>query len=172
MKIISDLSVTLVDALSGWGLRECTEKYPGIQVPADVSQRTILGMEIVLRHVPQLIARILTAEPLAPTDPRGAFRALFDPEDVDNLLLHDGRQLADYPIDEEVRRRVETPDFSPIVCTVQVAKNDPGYFIGKFVIFDGWHRSAAWLIRTAHGHSQRLTADVIRTIHPLIHPTA
>ena len=172
MKIISDLSITLVDALSGWGLRECTSKYPGIQVPADVSQRTILGMEIVLRHVPQLIARILIAEPLAPTDPRGAFRAQFGPEDVDNLLLHDGRQLADYPIDEDVRRRVETPDFSPVVCTVQVAKDDPGYFIGKFVIFDGWHRAAAWLIRTSQGHSQRLTADVIRTIHPLIHPTA
>ena len=83
MNILDD-SLRLIDALSGWGLRECV-KYPEVQVPSDESHRTILGMEVVLRHVPELIARILLAELLAPTEPRAVFRAEFGLEDVDKL---------------------------------------------------------------------------------------
>ena len=164
MNVLDD-SLRLIDALAGWGLRECA-KY-GFHVPADADQRTILGMEFVLRHVPELIGRILFAEPLGPTAPGGVFRADFGLEDVDDLLLHNGCPLADYPSDDEARYRVGAPDFSPIVCAVQVAKDDPRRQIGNFVIFDGWHRSAAWLIRAREGHSERLTADVIRTMRPL-----
>ena len=169
MNILDD-SITLIDVLSGWGLRE-RKKYPGIQLPTEASQRTILGMEIVLRHVPELIARILFAEPLSPTEPRAVFRAEFGLEDVDKLLFHNGVALADCPSNEHVQRLVQTPDLSPIVCTVQVEKDEPDRLVGRFVIYDGWHRSAAWLIRARRGRPERLIAEVIKTKRPLMRLT-
>jgi hypothetical protein len=59
-------------------------------------------------------------------------------EDVDKLLLHSGVALADYPSDEHVQRLVKSPDLSPIVCTVQVEKDEPDRLAGRFVIYDGW----------------------------------
>ena len=162
----------LVDALAGWGLRE-SKKYPGIQV--DAEQRIALGVEIVLRHVPHLVASILLAQPFDPTEPRGVFRADFGPEDVDELMLHNGKPLTEVEQATKarhVRSLVETPDITPIVCAVQVAKNDIERPSGPFVIYDGWHRSAAWLIRMREGRPYRLIADVIRTKHPLIHVKA
>ena len=93
MNILDD-SITLLDVLSGWGLREC-KKYPEIQVPS--GQPTILGTEVVLRHVPKLIARILLAEPLDPAKLRGTFRADFGLEDIDKLILHCGVALTAAP---------------------------------------------------------------------------
>jgi len=162
---VLDASISLVGALSGWGLRECV-KYAEIQVPSDETQRVILGMEIVLWHVPELIARILIAEPLSPTEPRGVFRAEFGLDDVDKLLLHSGVALSDYPSNEHVQRLVQTPDLRPIVWTVQVEKDEPDQLVGPFVIYDGWHRAAAWLIRARRGRPDRLTAEVIKTKRP------
>jgi hypothetical protein len=64
---------------------------------------------------------------------------------------------------------VETPDFSPIVCTVQVAEDGTDHLVGPFVIYDGWHRAAAWLISTREGQPYRLNAKVIKTKRPLVH---
>ena len=163
--------IKLVDALSGWGLREVAcGKYPEIQVPSDESQRTILGMEVILRHVPELIARILLAEPLDSTKSRGIFRAEFGLEDLDKLVLHSGVPLAavDGSGNDYVRRLVETPDFTPIICTVQVAEEDTDHLVGPFAIYDGWNRAAAWLISVHEGRPYRLTAEVIKTKHPLV----
>jgi hypothetical protein len=169
---ILDDSITLLDVLSGWGLREC-KKYPELQVPS--GQPTILGTEVVLRHVPKLIARIFLSEPLDPAKPRGTFRADFGLEDIDKLILHCGVALTAAPANcfdnEEVRRLVETPDFTPIVCTVQVADDDTDHLVGPFVICDGWHRAAAWLISTREGQPYRLTAKVIKTKRPLVQLT-
>ena len=162
---IIDPSITLVGVLSGWGLRECV-KYPEIPVPSEESRRTIFGMEVVLRHVPELIARILLAEPLAPGEPRAVFRAEFGLDDVDKLVLHSGVRLSDYPSNEHVQRLVRTPDSRPIVCTVQVDKDEPDRAVGPIVIYDGWHRSAAWLITARRGRPDRLTAEVIKTKRP------
>ena len=164
-------SIRLVDALSRWGLRELAlGKYQGMQVPEDENERTSLGMEVVLRHVPELIARILLAEPLDLSQPRGVFRADFGWEDIDKLVLHSGVALAavDGSGKDYVRRLVETPDFAPIVCTVQVAEEDTDHLVGPFAIYDGWNRAAAWLISARAGRPYRLTAEVIKTKRPLV----
>ena len=67
-------------------------KYPGIQVPSDESQRAALGLEVLLRHVPALLARILLAQPLDPDEFGGAFRA--EVNDPGMLRLHSGQWLA------------------------------------------------------------------------------
>jgi hypothetical protein len=130
-------------------------------------------MEIVLRHVPELIARILLAEPLDHIEPGGVFRADFGPEDVDSLVLHSGEALAKYvrcldgASKEYVQRLAETPDLAPIVCTVQVAEGDTDRFVGSFAIYDGWHR-AAWRIRAEEGRPYPLVAEIIKTKRPLV----
>jgi hypothetical protein len=159
---ILDPSVRLIDALSGWGLRE-TVKYPGMEVPSDDSERTMLGMEVVLRHVPELIARLLLAEPLGVTEPCGVVEVDFGSEESDKLYLCNGMSVVTYTewygTDEHVRRLVETPDFRPLVCAVQVDEQDTG----PIVVYDGFHRAAAWLIRAHEGTPYRLAAYLIKT---------
>ncbi len=164
---ILDPTIRLIDALSGWGLREAALKY-GMEVPSDESQRTMLGMDVVLRHVPELIARILHAEPLGVAEHRGVLKVDFGPEES-NLLLHNGATLAEYIGQlnaKYVRTLVETPDFAPLVCTVQVAEDDTDLLVGAVVVYDGWHRAAAWLTRVHEGSPYRLTAHLIKTKHP------
>lgn len=62
---ILDSQISLVGALSGWGLHEVQVGKCRVEISSDAAQREVLGMETVLRHVPELIARILLAEPLA-----------------------------------------------------------------------------------------------------------
>lgn len=152
--------IRLIDALSGWGLREATCKY-GMEVPSDESQRTMLGIDVVLRHVSELIARILLAKPLGVAEQRGVLRVDFGSEESDKLYLWNGTPLATYTDwvskDETpehgqyVWRLVQTPDRAPLVC-----------------VYEGWHRAAAWLTRTREGLPCRLTADLIKTRRPLL----
>jgi hypothetical protein len=158
MKIIRP-SIRVVDALSGWGIREATNswKYPaGVELPTDADEQIIFGTEFVIRHVPQLIAGLLCAEPLDPLESGGAFRADFDAEDVNKLFTLYGDPLTTMAVDEYAERLVKAPNWdpAPIVCAVQTGCEGP------FVIFDGCHRAKAWLLR---GETRRLTADVIRT---------
>jgi len=167
--------VSLIDALSGWGLREATVKH-GMVVPSDESQRTMLGMDVVLRHVPKLIAQILLAEPLGVAESRGVLRVDFGPEESDKLRLYDGTLLATYTdwvsrdetwkVGQYVRRLVKTPDFLPLVCAVRVAEEDPDRLEWPAAIYDGWHRAAAWLTSAREGFPYRYTADLIKTRRP------
>jgi hypothetical protein len=176
---ILDPPVRLIDALSGWGLREVAVKYPGMEVPSAGGERTMLGMNVVLRHVPLLIARILLAEPLDVAEPRSVLRIEFDPEESANFYLWDGTPLAEYTdrastdatpkFGQYVRWLVQSPDVRPLVCAVQVAEEDTDRLVGPAVVYDGWHRAAAWLIRVRGGDSCRLTVDLIKTKHcPLV----
>ncbi len=178
---ILDSSIRLIDALAGWGLREAhnPKKY-GIDLPSDENQRTMLGMEIVLRHVPELIARILLAEPLGVAEQRGVLRVDFGPDELDKMDLCNGTPLATYTEwvskdetpdhGEYVRRLVQDPDVLPLVCTVQVAEDDTERLVGPIVVYDGFHRAAAWLIRARKGLPGRPTADLIKTKHPPVRP--
>ena len=157
-------SITVTDVLSRWGLREL-RKYPVIQMPSDQAQRAALGMEVVLRHVPALVARILLAEPLDPDKPGGAFRADFESADSTKLVLHTGVRLASVDVfgNAHVQQLVKIPDAAPIVCTIRVAGDDTTNVIEPFVIYDGWHRAAAWLISIREGRPYPLTAEIIKT---------
>lgn len=169
---ILDPPIRLIDALAGWGLREAVRKY-GTEIPSDASDRIMLGMDVVLRHVPELVARLLLAEPLGVTAPRGVLTVDFGPEEIDNLYLWNGTRLATYTdgVDKDetpehgqyVRSLVRTPDVLPLVCAVEVTEEDTECPVGPVVIYDGWHRAAAWLIRAREGLPSRLTAGLIKT---------
>ena len=124
-----------------------------------------LGVEVILRHVPTLVARILLAEPLDPDKPGGAFRAAFESKDIAKLVLHTGVQLASVDVfgNAHVQQLVKTPDTAPIVCAIRVAEDDTTNLIEPFAIYDGWHRAAAWLINIREGRPYPLTAEIIKT---------
>ncbi len=168
---ILDSRVRLIDALSGWGLRE-VRKYPGLEIPSDQSQRIMLGMEVVLRHVPELIARILLAEPLGVAEQYGVLRVDFGPEENGKLRLHDGATVAEAipRLDPgHLQKLIEAPDPTPLVCTVQI--DAPDHLVLPIVVYDGWHRAGAWFTRVGQGCPDRLIADLIKTKHPLVRPS-
>ena len=162
---VLDSSRRLVDVLSEWGLREA-RKYPKIEIPSDPGERTVAGLEVVLRHVPELIARILLAEPLDVESPRGVLRVEFGPEEKDDLYLHNGVPLAAFLDRISQGQTVDYP--GPVVCTVLVARDDTDKRVGRVVIFDGWHRARDWFRRAQAGAPERLTADLIKTRRPLV----
>jgi hypothetical protein len=172
MNIIGPASIRLVDALAGWGLREAAVKHR-LAIPGDETERTAFGVDVVLRHVPVLIARILAAEPLDVGVPHSVLRVDLGSEDAATLFLHNGMPLTTYTdrLSEcaagrrEIEMLVQTPDPRPLVCTLQVADSDPDCASGPVVIFDGWHRAAAWLTRVRVGDTCRLAADLIKTKH-------
>lgn len=70
-----------------------------------------------------------------------------------------------------MRRLVETPDLDPLVCTAEVAAGDADQLEWPIVIYDGWHRAAAWLIRAREGRpAYRLTAHLITTKYAPVRP--
>jgi len=118
-------------------------------------------VDTVLRHVPDLIARILLAEPLDPVE-SGALRVRLEPRDVPNVILYRGGiSLADWPSNAHVEHLIKNPNPEPIVGTMQVGQDRQP--MGPFVIFDGFHRAKAWLMS---GFSRPLIAEIIKTKRP------
>jgi hypothetical protein len=106
---------------------------------------------------------MLLAEPLGPDEPGGAFRA-----EVDNammLRLHSGVWSADWPGNEYVQHLVQNPNPTPIVCTVQVSRDDTNSVVPPVTIFDGWHRAKAWLVS---GGPYPLIAEIVKTKRALV----
>lgn len=174
---------TLVTALSAWGQREALSKKPDVvargrgALPPEGSARLLTGVEVVLEHVPHLVARLLLSEPLADAE-QGVIIAEFDPEDANALLLHCGRALAecaeriltDETQEGRLNRELTETLVSDhrLVCAGQVAADDASRFVGTYVVWDGWHRAAKWLIATRDGSTDRLSAYLIKTKHPLV----
>lgn len=157
--IVLDPSILLADALSRWGLRELKKpQYATIPIPSDDRERTALGIDAVMRHVSDLIARILLAEPVDPVE-TVAFRAHVERQDAPNLVLCHGMSLAEWPSNDHVRHLIENPSDAPIVATVRVGPN-PGELVGPIIIYDGFHRAKAWLLT---GCARPLVAEVIKT---------
>src|SRR5262245_26573885 len=75
-------SQTLAGVLSAWGHREATSGKPGtdLLLPAVSLGYLADGIDAILRHAPQLIARILLAEPI------DVLQAEFRPEDCRRLF--------------------------------------------------------------------------------------
>src|SRR5262245_1213566 len=158
----------LVEVLSEWGHREVAQGKPGAHLPSPGESLGPLvdGIEAILRHVPQLIARILLAEPIE------VVRVRIEAEEGGNLLPCNagGRTLA--VIAERLRldgsscsgRRVQalvatgTPVDGPFVCAMQIADGD-----GSVIIYDGMHRMAAWHIHACRGLRYPVDVDLIQT---------
>jgi hypothetical protein len=156
---------TLAKVLSAWGHHEAASGKPGadLLLPPVSLGHLGDGIEAILRHAPQLIARILLAEPVA------VLEVEFEPEDGSKFLPCNGfgRTVAaaaeQWRFEEScsgktVRTHVAAgvPVTGSFICTRRMGN-------GALVVYEGTHRMAAWLIHASQGLSYRISAHVIKT---------
>lgn len=159
-----DISASaLVEALAHWGAHEASGRLRG-QVQIDVSDR-LACVDLVLRYRAAYVARILARQPLAVS------LATLDPGEVSSLRLADGRGLDDWIAFitaeggtslEYFRQLVERPpECNGWVLAVAKLMDARTGRVGPLVLYDGWHRAAAWFERNRQGLSSTLAAFLV-----------
>jgi hypothetical protein len=169
----------VVEVLSAWGQKEATSGKSDIHdrgrdgpLPIGDHERTIYGLEVILEHVPGLIGRLLLSDPV------GARRVEFLSEDSTAMLLHNGRRptrswaegfLKSESTEGRLARHNRALPSDHLVCSGQVAA--AGLEVTSYVIWDGFHRLAEWLMATHAGSREPLRAYFIETKRPLVQLT-
>ena len=164
----------LIEALAEWGLHEWTGR---LKRPAHSDAHSLEafldGANTGVWYRAPLVVRILVAEPQERT-----LRVEIPWEEAATLHIADGRRLiawtdailvAQTEDAEHVRRLVakNDPVVSSLICTARIAGQA---LLPPVVIFDGWHRAAAWVEHGRRGNKYSITADIILTneIPPLL----
>jgi hypothetical protein len=152
----------IVDALGEWGTHN-TSWRAGREI-SDAED----GVNFVLTYYAELVGRILAAFPFA------CLRTEILAEDLPLLQLHDHRpadvlttlRAVDSREGDYVRMMTaaEAPVMGPLTSTCQAAVVDGTFQLQPpFLIFDGWHRAAAWILQGRAGKVYPITANVILT---------
>jgi len=166
----------LVEVLTDWGLHEANGRLRGslpaeLVPPEEGVERAVRGLEIALRTRAPLIARILASTPLR------VLRVEIAPDDIPLLAIFDGRPLQDWAnailadktaSGDHARQlaKADTQVSGPFVCAAALGLDDtPGSLREPVVIYDGWHRAAAWVSHCRRRAPYPVTADVIITQH-------
>jgi hypothetical protein len=164
----------LVEVLTEWGLHEAEGRLRG-KLPAPLVSpvatgpaRDAAGVELALRYRSPLVGRILQAGPLA------VLSVEFDPDDRAGLFIADGRPLpqwADAISKEETADGKYVLDLAggsdpvthQLVCAVHAPGADLNNIKAPIVIYDGWHRGAAWWLQMEAGRRHMMSGDLILT---------
>jgi len=149
-------SSRVIDALADWGTHEAAGRWRGREAPLPAGD-VAAAADFALRNRAPFVALILSHEP------RGVVTVELEPQDADLLVLADGRNLeqwiaqadADSRAHFEQLRDAETPPQGPLVLAVLAPGPSP------LVVFDGWHRSAAWFERCRGGRPSNLSAHLL-----------
>lgn len=160
---------TLADALAQWGRHEAEGRHKDRLQPPPATAVDCLN--VLLHTRPNMVAHLLKREPLQ--------TLLVELEAVDAPALHlsNGQSLDDWiahvqtltdPSSFNHIRSLVQSEMSPAgpVLLVGSMVNEPEEathsHIGALVLYDGWHRTAAWLLRgRAKRHSPLLAHLVI-----------
>ena len=152
-----------MDALGEWGSHNSSWRA-GREI-RDSSD----GVDFALTYYSELVSRILAAYPF------GCARAELLAEDLPNLVLHDKTFASVYAtaIEKATNRSgeyvrdmaaAEVPVVGPLTCTCRSATVDGGLQLyPPFVVFDGWHRGAAWILHGKAGKVYPLSTNLILT---------
>jgi hypothetical protein len=128
------------------------------------------GVEMALTYYSSLVSKILGAEPVA------CFRALFRAADAPRIVNYRTMQpLPEMAADLErdpstsgayVRRMASAPEAitGPLICTCEgdlvQGVLEPR---SAFLLFDGFHRGAAWILQGKAGRVNPISARIIVT---------
>jgi hypothetical protein len=157
----------LVDVFGEWGLHN-TEWRVGRTITDHID-----AVELVLTYYSSLAWKILRAEPVA------CFRAEFVPEDIPQIFTYRGRLLDEWATSVEqdtvsrsgvdVRKMVAASPLvvGPLICTCEgEPSGDDVLPRPPFLVFDGWHRGAAWILQGKTGRVYPISARLIVTKRP------
>jgi hypothetical protein len=163
----------LVDVLTEWGLHEAEGRARNIlpkesMPPDEEPDRSRLGLEAALRTRAPVIGRILMATP------HSVLEVEILPDEAEEIYLFDGTSLSqwaaakiveDSPSGEYVRdlARSDQEIAGRLVATLQMPGQEQR---GPAVLYDGWHRAAAWLSQMQRGRRYPVRANLIITRDP------
>lgn len=164
----------LADALAAWGKHEGIGRLRLPESEFEGREGVLNSVDIAVSYRSPLVWRILVARPAH------TLLVEIDAHDVPHLRLADARTIDEWklagPTDQEgfkhYRELAESDERieGPLICTTRSDGNDG--FIPPVVVFDGWHRVAAW---TDHLESNNypISAYLILTQErvPLLEPT-
>lgn len=162
----------LVDVLGEWGIHEGEGR---LQLPAGTfegDERLLSGVEVTLTRRSPLAWRILAGWPMA------SLRIEIAPDDVAALRITDGRTVEDWTnavlkdqmeSGAHVRALADTAEVvsGPLTCTAQTADGSVACVKPPIVIFDGWHRAAAWIAQLRRGATYPMAGSLVVTRHPV-----
>jgi len=163
---LSDSS--FADALAHWGAHEADGRLSS-RVKCDSSNRLVC-LNLVLQCRAPYVARLIAREPVS------THHVAFEPQDAAAFVLADGSSIERW-IEQTTaaggeayahfRRMVENPAASTgrIVCAACVV-NPVSLPPGAVVLYDGWHRAAAWVERNRCGKPSTLEGYLIVARHP------
>lgn len=162
----------LIDALGEWGIHEGLgrgrNRYPATLFEGP--DRILNGAEVALTYRAPLSWRILRGWPLV------CLRVDFGQEDVPALHIADGRPLQAWTnavmqdqadSGRHVRAMAAAADrvVGPLLCAAQRAGENPLRVRAPIVIFDAWHRAAAWVSQIGGGESYPIRGYLVVTEH-------
>jgi hypothetical protein len=144
MKVLSESS--LVSALVAWGVHEAMGRHQG-KADCQITDRLNV-LDWLLRARAPYVQLILGRQPVK------TLMVELEPEDEPSMLLADGRSVDDWIEGERqhnaqawahVQRMVASPDAASgawvgAATLLDAEKNQ----LGPVVLYDGWHRAAAW----------------------------
>ena len=148
-------TTTLLDALAVWGAHEAAGRYHSkVEINTDDKFRCA---DFILRYRAPLAAQILLH------NPRGAIVVELEPKDSSAIFLADGRTIEQWIADVEgdsekhYRRLCEATDApcGPLIGAIHQSGHGP------IILFDGWHRAAAWFERCRSGRPASIEAQLI-----------
>jgi hypothetical protein len=148
-------SSTVIEALAAWGEHEAKGRLNGKLSPAP--GRTQDFADLTLRYRAPFVAHLVSHYPT------GAVLVELELADAERIFLADGRHLSSWLSGASLEstayfaslRDAEVPPAGPLVASVHSSGSGP------YVLYDGWHRAAAWLDRCKSGKVSNIAAHLI-----------
>jgi hypothetical protein len=156
--------VDLVSAMAVWGAHEANGRERA-RAQFDLSNKLACA-DFSLRFRAPLWAAILQQEPVV------TLLVEFEPQESDAFVLFDGRSIDDWIQAARISGASEWQHFRGMVAADgppggsligSARRPPPTGIIGPIVLWDGWHRGAAWRERWREGKVSRMSAYLILT---------
>lgn len=165
MVVVSETK--LVEALAAWGAHEASGRLQG-KVKCEITDK-LNCINLALHYRAPYVARLLAREPLS------TLLVEFEPSDIASVVLANGRTIhawiqATTTSESDAHayfcRLVEcaTPPEGQLIVAAELI--DPvKHHLGAFMLYDGWHRAAAWVERNKQGKASNMAAFLVVTRH-------
>jgi len=159
---------TLTNALARWGEHEAQGRLAG-KIQVDTTNPMVCTEFALLSRSPY-IARILLREPQA------VFEVEMNAVDIGNLVLADGRSVESWQAgtaqdDSEsaahIQRLIHDPGEGAskgyLLCAATLVSDNPSQQLSDIVLYDGWHRAAAFMERVRLARAKSIPGYLVIT---------
>lgn len=163
---------TLADALLQWGRHEAEGRLKGQLTALPTTQVDCLN--VLLHTRPNMVAHLLKREPLQ------TLLVELEPGDEASWRLSNGQSVDDWMAHIQTQTdpaswahvqalvQAEHAPVGPVLlvaCMLEGQDSTQQTLISSLVLYDGWHRTAAWLLRCRDQRPSKLQAHLVIARH-------